>query len=118
MSRTYRRKNYATTISSWEHAGCRRYGFDWTLERRWRWVGEGKCITYRPLTERELFERWYRQHGESRNRNERSPSRVHRKYRERQNRNINRQELARWLAYSSYEPLFEENPRSCWWDWR
>jgi len=118
MSRTYRRKNYATTISNWEHAGCRRYGFDWTRERRWRWVGEVTWITYRPLTERELFERWYREHGESRNRNERSPSRVHRKYRERQNRNINKQELARWLAHSNYEPLFEENPRSCWWDWR
>ena len=117
MSRTIRRKNYATTISSWQHPGCRRYGFDWTLERHWRWVGEGKCITYRPLTERELFERWYRQHGESRTANKRTPSKWYRKRRCRQNRRKTACELQKYLYNSEYEPMVERKDRSHLWDW-
>ncbi len=73
---------------------------------------------YSEPTTRERFERWKLFHGESKSRNSMSPGRYYRNSRMTENRSINKQELIKWLKNpDDYEPLFEDNPRSCMWDW-
>lgn len=67
---------------------------------------------------RKHFRHWYYMHGESRHANQRTPGRFYRQHRQNQNRSINKQELAKWIkAGGEYEPMFEANPRSHYWDW-
>jgi len=77
-----------------------------------------RTIEYRPM---DKGERWWKDrmmHGESSTANSRSPSHWHRLNRQKQNRSINKQEMLKWLkANGEYEPMFEDNPRDCWWDW-
>lgn len=124
MSRTVRRKTDRKT-----NGRCGRYipeGFktagyyteyDWHspwFEPDW----DGPTCTYREPTKTERFKIWKRLHGESSHNNEFSPSREYREARMRENRTINKQELVCWMKNpENYEPLFEDNPRSCWWDW-
>jgi hypothetical protein len=73
---------------------------------------------YRPMDAQERYRQWRWMHGESSTAQMRSPGWTYRENRMRQNRSINKQELCKWVkANGEYEPMFEENPRDCWWDW-
>lgn len=120
MSRTYRRKNYETVCQNSYWGGSKLAGFytevDWVpLDLNRGWLGH--VYTYRAPTKAERFKRWYSAHGESRHANHRTPGPAYREHRMRQNRSINKEELHRCLREVEYEPLFEANPRDCWWDW-
>jgi hypothetical protein len=79
---------------------------------------DGPRYTYREPTKRERFRTWKWMHGESSHGNAFSPGKEYRNNRMRQNRSINKQEVVRWMKNpENYEPMFEADPRSCWWDW-
>jgi hypothetical protein len=79
---------------------------------------DGPLYTYREPTKRERFRTWKYMHGESSHRNAFSPGHEYRNNRMRENRSINNQELIKWIKDpENYEPMFENNPRSCLWDW-
>jgi hypothetical protein len=124
MSRTFRCKNYEDTQNtSWDRQGRKIGGFyceysyanevyDSNLHWGWRYVH-----IFRPPTQEELIKAYWRNHGESRHRCARSPSRYHRGTRMAENRRINNQELHKFLKNPDHEPMLEANPRNCWWDW-
>jgi hypothetical protein len=119
MSRTYRRKGYEDTQrTSWDRPGNKTFGYYTKRIYRW-WAGSGTLFhTFHVPSKQEYFKMWYRTHGESRTNKERSPDRSYRIHRMKENRNINKQELFKWITQpDNYEPLFESNPRDCWWDW-
>jgi hypothetical protein len=74
-----------------------------------------------PENEKELFNIWYFTHGESRNANQRSPSKWWRQYSETAFNTHNKRELQRWKKDpDNYEPQVFASPRSCfnaWWNW-
>lgn len=116
MSRTIRRKDYENTQrTSWDRKGNRIAGYytEYDFDPDWYWLA-----VYREPTDRERYRavRWA--HGESRARNERTPGWEYRHNRMRQNRSINKCEIAKWIKNDEYEPMTESNPRSCRWDWR
>lgn len=121
MSRTYRRKNYEDTQgNSWDRKGRKTDGFYTKCNISWyswsSWNFEE--LMFRPMTKEERFYSWYWAHGESRDANERTPSRWYRKNRQKQNRMINKKEIVQWIkAGGEYEPMCEPNPRSHLWDW-
>lgn len=126
MSRTYRRKGYEDTLgNSYDRKGRKTAsvytifdGYGVLCPSRWGGYAYRWIRVYREPTKTELYKRvkWY--HGESRHANERSPSRDYRKARMVENRNINKRELINWTKHpDDYEPLWEANPRSHWWDW-
>lgn len=117
MSRTFRRKNYEITQNrSWDNQFRKQYGFyttfDWnnTLHQKY----SIRC--YRMPTEQEFYKNYWINHSDN-HRNKWSPSKTYRKIRMSENRSINNHELFKCLKYEDYEPLFEQNPRSCLWDW-
>lgn len=123
MSRTFRRKNYEDVRGrSWDRAGRKTAGFythrDCNTQRRFGCTGYFKCVwTYRPMTKREWDKEHRRIHGES-HQNYWGPGRPYKQYRMEENRVINKAELVKWKKYpDDYEPMFEEEPRSHWWDW-
>ncbi len=109
MSRTVRRKHRRWV---WIPGGYKIAGeytkYDWDPE-----VG----YTYREPTPEERFRRYkwlHLDHGP----NDVTPGHWFRNNRMRENRAINKQEIHRWMKNpDNYEPLFEEEPRSCYWDW-
>lgn len=119
MSRTFRRKNYELqNATSWDRQGRKAGGFYtekvWNRGSTWSWG----WYTYRPMTERERNEAYWFNHGESKSAQSWSPGRSYRSMRMRENRSINKQELIKFLKNpDTYEPMFEDNPRNCWWDW-
>lgn len=121
MSRTFRRKNYEIqNATSWDRKGRKAGGFYteavWNRAEGTHW--SSGWYTYRPKTERERAEAYWRNHGESGTSSSNSPSAWHRQVRQRENRSINKEELIKFLKNpDTYEPMFEENPRNCWWDW-
>lgn len=122
MSRTYRCKNFEATCQwSFYRAGSKVAGY-YTVRERVSMREEGvwliQAYAYRAPTKTERFKKWYEAHGESRHKNDRSPGSEYRRNRIRQNRSINKEELIRWMSRADYEPLFEQKPRSCLWDWR
>jgi len=120
MSRTFRRKNYEHTQGdSWGMTGTRIGGRHVHKDSYRVDCGEfyRYVYTYREPTRAEYFKKYWRLHGESDNRNAWSPNRFHRAYRMKENRMINKQELYRCVMIDEYEPLFEADPRNCWWDW-
>jgi hypothetical protein len=119
MSRTFRRKGYeATQNTSWDKNGFKTAGHNTTYDGSWRgWSQQGE-IVFRPMTQREAYEHWRWCHGEG-HPNQYSPGRGYRARRQSQNRRINKEEMLKWVrADGEYEPIFEENPRRCAWDWR
>lgn len=123
MSRTYRRKNYeATQGTSWDRASDKIAGFytvrDWSRGYWKNGVYVSGHVYYRAPTEREYNKEHWRIHGESRHSNEWGPGKGYKQHRMNENRQINETELIKWKKYpDDYEPLFEEEPRSHWWDW-
>lgn len=120
MARTYRRKNYESTQNaSWDTCGFK-VGRHYTTYDGPYWLQNGarRMPEYREMDALESYHHWRWMHGESGSAQMRSPGRTYREYRMSENRSINKQELAKWLkAAGEYEPMFEENPRDCWWDW-
>jgi hypothetical protein len=138
MSRTKRRKNYVVeNNTTWDRKG-KKVALEFTQDLRWSvdiptegtgniWMSvygelmEGQIYLdriYRPMNKEEHWWKQRMMHGESRTRSARSPNHWHRLNRQKQNRSINKQEMLKWLkANGEYEPMFEENPRDCWWDW-
>ncbi len=124
MSRTVRRKNSKRTHGRgghWIPDGFKTAGYYTEYDCHFEWNEpdwDGPRYTYREPTKTERFKTWQMLHGESSNGNAFSPGREYRNARMRENRSINKQELVRWMKNpENYEPLFEANPRSCWWDW-
>lgn len=120
MARTFRRKNFESTQnSSWDTRGFKTAGHYTTYDGPyWLQWGSRRMPNFRMMDAQERFHRWYWMHGESRSAQMRSPGRTYREWRMNQNRSINKQELCKWIkANGEYEPMFEENPRSCLWDW-
>ena len=120
MSRTFRRKDYEKTRgSSWERQHDKiagyytKYEYCRVEDDKYRWYEE----VWREPTKSERYKmvRWA--HGESRTSNERTPSRWFRQDRMNQNRMINKRELIKWLKNAEYDPIFESDPRSHYWDW-
>lgn len=116
MSRTFRRKNY-------EHEqGANRY-YKWKVAGYYTqvdciWHEEGWFeYVYREPTEEEYYRDYWALHGESKSANSWTPSREFRKRRMGENRMINKTELSKWFKNVDYDPIFEENPRSHYWDW-
>lgn len=101
--------------------GFKTAGYYTTYDAHYSWNEpdwDGPRYTYREPTEKERFKIWKWFHGESSSGNSFSPGHSYRKTRMRENRSINKQELVRWIKNpENYEPMFEEDPRSCWWDW-
>jgi hypothetical protein len=117
MSRTYRRKNYEQAQNtSWDRYGNKVAGYYTESDGDW-WKFSREMRTFRVPTLQEYYHEYWRIHGESRNANYWSPGKWYRLNRMKENRSINKQELARWIKNEEYEPLFEDNPRSCLWDW-
>ena len=124
MSRTVRRKNSSRTHGRGGHYipdGFKTAGYYTQYDYHSSWKEpdwDGPDYTYREPTKRERFKVWKWLHGESSNGNAFSPGHGYRNARMRENRSINKQELVRWMKNpETYEPLFEDDPRSCWWDW-
>lgn len=122
MSRTFRRKNYESTVGQryrnyrslagyYTKNVFRRRTFDGSYYWSLNFVG-----SYRAPTEKEYYHDFWKLHRDN-HQNAWSPNRDYRKFRQVQNRNINKTELAKWIKNENYEPLFEENPRSHYWDW-
>lgn len=121
MSRTFRRKGYEhETGRSWYGSGGKiagyytEYDYVWCEDEEYRW----RESVYRAPTEAEYNTRFWRVHGESSHHNAWTPGPEFRKNRMRENRMINKEELNKWIRNpDNYEPLFEADPRNCWWDW-
>lgn len=133
MSRTTRRKNYLLEErGSWSGHGkfvnlefttydtprvwCGQWftRFDGTKAK----VMEAMTDVYRPMDKGEKWFKVRQMHGESSTANSRSPGKWYRHNRMTENRSINKQELIKWVkACGEYEPMFEADPRNCWWDW-
>lgn len=112
MSRTIRRKNHTRQSLGWGTHGSKT-ALDFTY-----WDYRGGVETYRPMDKEERWFEVRRMHGESSTAHARSPGWTYRHPRQCQNRSINKQEMVKWIkAGGEYEPMFEANPRSCWWDW-
>jgi hypothetical protein len=111
MARTYRRKNYESTQNtSWDTKGFKTAGHYTTSDGSWYNHVEK---TFRPMTKREAYKRWRWNHGESRDANQRSPSRYYRERRMSQNRGINEREIFKWVkSNGEYEPMGEADPRN------
>ena len=124
MSRTFRRKNYEDTQrSSWDNSGRRTAGFytqyGLEYEHYLSWEGEpGLIVTIenRAPTREEYYKKFWYNHGDL-GANRRGPGKMYRRYRNRENRRINNQELHRWARRDNYEPMCESKARDCWWDW-
>ena len=125
MSRTVRRKTLGGKRNGrggyWIPDGFKTAGYYTEYDYHSPWFEpewDGPIYTYREPTKRERFKTWKRMHGESSHANAYTPGPAYRKMRMDENRNINKQELIRWMKDpEGYEPLFENNPRDCWWDW-
>jgi hypothetical protein len=137
MSRTVRRKNYeAENNTSWDRKG-KKTNLRFTTHL-WRgevasksngntWISpwgeemEGRVFLEPEYRAMDKGERWHEvrmMHGESATANMRSPNSWYRLNRQKQNRSINKKEMIKWVqACGEYEPMFEANPRNCWWDW-
>ena len=115
MSRTFRRKNYEfTDQSSWKNRGRKTFGY-YTETNRASYYE--RLETYREPTKLEFFKKYWKIHSDG-DRNRWTPSRDYRHPRIVQNRRINDAELFRCVKnLDHYEPLFEERPRDCDWDW-
>jgi len=118
MSRTFRRKNYElTNPNSW---GFKTAGY--YTEYDYSVVESGYVIRYgveryRAPTKHEYHKHYWRIHGDS-HRNLWSPGKYYRWWREKENRSINNEELFKTISdLENHEGIFEENPRSCHWDW-
>lgn len=126
MSRTVRRRHDKSTNKYYGSRlipdGFKIAGYYTQYDYHSRWAEpewDGPIYTYREPTKEERYKTWNWLHGESSNGNERSPGRSYRNARMRENRSINKQELIRWMKNpDDHEPLFEDDPRSCRWDWR
>ena len=134
MSRTKRCKNYVVeNNTTWDRTG-KKVALEYTEDETpyeltgkmviSKYTGkliqqrEVRTVEYRPMDKRERWRKDRRMHGESSTSCSRSPNHWYRLSRQKQNRSINKQEMLRWLkANGEYEPMFEENPRDCWWDW-
>jgi hypothetical protein len=122
MSRTFRRKHYEESRGgSWAVAGFKTNGFFTTCD--WEYVKNayGYYVRtesiYRPMDKRERWKAIRFAHSDN-HRNAHSPSHWYRLNRQKENRSINKRELSKWFHYAGeYEPMFEENPRSHYWDW-
>ena len=112
MGKTYRRKNFESSCG--KVAGSSIAGFYTVMDYNWR----SGLRTYREPSDTERFESWYYAHGESKHANYCSPSKWYRNQRAAQNRRINKNEIYKAMKIADYEPLCEQNPRSCRWDWR
>jgi hypothetical protein len=134
MSRTRRCKNYEieSEQGSWRRWG-KKTALEYTTYQDHGWY-YGPPITWkdgtvhRPYTRyletpvamegREHYRKWRTMHGESRCGNHRTPGKWYRQRRMKENRSINKGELNRWHHYGGeYEPCFEADPRSHYWDW-
>lgn len=111
MSRTYRNRHYhfdrvktSGSKIALDYTEC-----DWDVEQQ--------MYFYREPTPREAYKTFRWRHLDH-HRNAVSPGRGYRHARMIQNRNINKAELFKWMQNpDEYEPLFEEEPRDCRWDW-
>ena len=114
MSKTIRRKGYESTAKKVH--GSKTAGYFTIQEGWWFYYNKSDEVTFREPTRQEYFKAFWKLHGDSQ-RNAWCPSRSYRHPRTVENRMINKQELIKWLKNEDYEPLFEDNPRSCLWDW-
>lgn len=119
MSRTHRCKNYLSEHgTTWDRAGCRQFGpyteYDY-ISADGYWHG---CRVWREPTKLELWKTKRAWFGESSTANARSPNRYFRNHRQRENRRMTAHELFKFSKFEDYEPMVEEEPRSCMWDWR
>lgn len=122
MSRTFRRKHYETEVgvSTWNSKKVAGYYTEWDIY----WADDPTDPKYqirveehRKPTREEYYRKYWWIHGESKTAYSWSPGPDNRRNREIENRRLNKTELHKWLRNEEYEPLFEENPRSCGWDW-
>ena len=124
MSKTFRRKGYENTQGrSYARRGRKTAGFYTVCDGYWwgrrymnRDTGSNMPI-FREPTYVEYRKEFWRIHGDTGGRNYWSPSRYYRETRQTENRSINKRELIKWLKNDEYEPMFEANPRSHYWDW-
>jgi hypothetical protein len=110
MSRTFRNRHY-----HWDSAktGGSKIALDYTEYDYDRYEG----CTYRMPTPREAYKTFRWRHLDH-HANRVSPGKWYRRNRMVENRRINKEELFRWVQRpDEYEPLFEEEARSCRWDW-
>ncbi len=116
MSRTLRRKHYVVeNNTTWDRIG-KKTALEFTANDGY-W-GYGRLKEFRPMDKEERCWQILMMYGESRTACDRSPCHWHRLFRQKQNRSINKKEFNRWSQYAGeYEPMFEDRPRSCWWDW-
>lgn len=108
MSRTTRCKNVNWF---WYHKRVQTLPNGQVVELPWS-GGE-----YTVLSKRDIYHNWKYSHGESRTRNQRSPSRYYRLRREQEYRSICKEEILRWLKDEEHEIQIHQKPQDCWWDW-
>jgi hypothetical protein len=121
MSRTFRRKNYEKIDSG--NRGSKIAGY-FTKSELISHKPDPKRgfhkfsyeITYRAPTKREHDKDYWRLHADN-HVNGWSPSRFYRQNRMNENKTINKEEINKWVKDKDYEPLTENNPRPCGWDW-
>lgn len=136
MSKTIRCKNYEieSEQNSWRRWG-KKTGLQYTTETDYGYYETGKILTWHdgsgsyperkryldepiPMEGRERYRKWRIMHGESSSRNARTPGKWYRKHRMSENRSINKGQFNRWLqSGGEYDPVFEADPRSHYWDW-
>lgn len=123
MSRTRRIKNYAESHNdSYDRKG-KKIALEytvvvwgaWTINDDGSWTAYSN--SYREPTKAERYDKDQRMHGESKHDNVRGPSRMYRKWRSRENRQLTKREIHRYMMIPDYEPMVETEPRSCLYDW-
>jgi hypothetical protein len=122
MSRTYRRKGYEQTQNgSWGRLFRKTNGYYTKVDHLYFLDEETDSWSYqisaRIPTKWELWKEVRWAHGDD-HQGSRSPNWWYRHHRMKENRNINNRELHKWITRVDYEPMFEDNPRDCSWDWR
>lgn len=135
MSRTYRIKNNHEETNSGSSRVAGAYtefdtiiedSFDVTVIEVDYWTGCEVARTYKRVfrrrvarmpTKKEAFKTFKFLHGESSSGNSRSPGKWFRNNRMRENRQINRSEISKFMKNTDYELMCEEDPRDCHWDW-
>lgn len=120
MSRTIRCKNMKVQ-AYWQRCWSKAFGYDWEYDRNGTVPWYGYFI--RERTKIEVWHRVKYLHGESRHPDQRSPSKLYRKWRKQEWRTHNKRELQKELKYlnlhqeEGYEGDYWADPQSCLWDW-
>lgn len=128
MSRTYRRKNiFQVENTSWDRCHKKyevnkKYMLLYVPNKEY----DNKAIYFYqygnvnklvPVDKFNYRLNFLRYHGESKTTNSRSPGKNYREKYQRKLNTHNEREYNKWLNNEDYDPIFMENPQSCWWDW-